>query len=545
MISGGSMNSKKIYLFLTLFYTTSIMPAHWQPLQEESLNPELSLELTMAKNMCLSQNERLYDDLLHIIDFTDEHLLYWQETQHTPYSYFFSKGPFKWLWGKKQETEIQDHITILQRCQSWAAHHLGQVAQLTNKLNNVTNDDEIKPLIFQTISFAKNYLAPNKTQLSLEQTITIQELTDLLNKNVQHLQDAKDQMWTMLEAHKKPGHVTRNWLYYSLGGIVAFAAGKYLHSNPDKPAEWYTSGKVGIEKFTENHILSPLIKIRDLIFAQTQDPSSASLNCNTEDEIKNLEDSIFNSASDYLAKYHHIKDQELVTEANKAVKGTSEIIIKDFQIKLGTMPITGEYNGKLGISDLKFAWHYFNDKREEAGERLAEIAKIKLGPDEQMAHLLALWGLRYDLMLKAILSDISKIFQANRLNFELLMTIPAAVLLYTSYKTTKAVAHWCMPKYNYFLPVKNLLRSIGQLLNRYNNPTVHMGPEQEGYILYWTYKLSQYVAYMPHSAQKYFAEDIQELASPNLQINQKLEIWNRMYKTYDFLTPLQGNLGTH
>ncbi len=219
-----------------LFFVLSASSASWTQWQSptEEINTEnLSLELDMAKTMCLSQNERLYNDLVHIIDFTDQHLSYWQEIQHNPNAYFFSKGPFKWLWGKKQEQEIHDHITILQRCQSWAAFHLGHVAHLSDQLKKASTDEKIKPLIFQAISFVKNYLNTNKKQLTLEQTITIEELTALLQKNIRHLQDAKKSMMHMLQQHKKPGHVTRNWLYYTTATVLAAMAGNYLYHNPE------------------------------------------------------------------------------------------------------------------------------------------------------------------------------------------------------------------------------------------------------------------------------------------------------------------------
>lgn len=530
------MNKPAFFLlfFLIFLELSAFVPNNSEVTTQESI----SLELTLAKDMCISQNTHITTDLLEILDFADDHLNYWRLAQSQPYTYFLSKGPIKWLYGSSQEKELKEHIKALEQCQSWAAKQLGQIADISYKLQQAPSDKEIKPLLFTSIHFAKNYLVQTK-QSTDEQTVTIKELTGLLANNVEELTLTKNEIFSYLQRHKKPNHFVRNWLYYSTLAAIAALSSNYVYNNPEKPFEWAEKAKNGLELFVRNHIMSPIKKIYTLIFSQIHETESTSLALHSDDEIKKLEHCILHDAREYLQKYHSLSGSELESEAHKAVSGTCEKLIRDFKIKLGTKPIVGAYDGKLGIGDIQLAIDYLSNNRDGAGERFAEMTKIKIGTDEQMSDLIAIWGLRYDLMIKAILSNISKIFQANKLNFELLMIIPAALTMYGSYKTTNYLAHLCIPKYTFYKPVKTILRSIGQLLNRYNSPSMNMGPEQEGTLLFLTYKLKKYVTCMPHEIQGYFSEDIQELACPELLVYQKLEIWNRMYKTYDFLSPVQ------
>ncbi len=128
----------------------------------------------------------------------------------------------------------------------------------------------------------------------------------------------------------------------------------------------------------------------------------------------------------------------------------------------------------------------------------------------------------------------------ERLQLTFAMASAAPIILLAQY-TTKGIfkaASFFKPKPYEFEIIKNYLREIQRVLNRYNvqQPPV-MRFEDQGLLCYYLYRLRTEMKHVPKDIVYAFDADLQELESYEFEVQQKIGTVNRMLFSYNFLTP--------
>lgn len=432
-------------------------------------NPEVT-ELIEKFNFCL----------ISAIDQLYPHLYYW-----------------KHCCFKNSSTSLQPHafthINALEQEIAKNTYYLGYIRHIENQNNNKPSQTTRKEYLHK-IAVIMNLCLTSCPPSSLEEKSAEEVDQKIINSillTMQKNMDAYPQaIFEQTKPHHKPNHITRHWLGYSAGTLCTIGACVYMHQNKEALKTCLQETQKSTTNFFINYAYKPLKKMVNIFYDK-----------NDSESIKASEEGIERMLRDYYHDNHAIMSPEAIEQ-------------------------------KV---------HQAVEKRELPEELIAECAKEMpniltnlLIPNSKLTRY---YGKGQYIRIKAIQFEIFilrfiDLFQAHRLSIEFLLTIPAIALLYGSYKISQGVYTKIAPHNRMYNLIKKTLLTLEHLMNNNNNPAAPLNFSAQGQAYYLIYKLRTHAHYITSSERLNFLEDLAELESPNLLIDQKLLTVNRMYRTY-------------
>ncbi len=127
------------------------------------------------------------------------------------------------------------------------------------------------------------------------------------------------------------------------------------------------------------------------------------------------------------------------------------------------------------------------------------------------------------------------IIKNNQINMYLATIVPVLLGSYVLYSSTfKAYDHYVKHK-NWYLPMRYIIRSIDQLVNKVARSCQEHSFMDDGKLYMLVQQLKGYIVCLSNEELFLMNSDINELLSFDLNYGQKKGVIDRMYKTYEFL----------
>lgn len=416
--------------------------------------------------------------LINTIDQLYPHLTYWKN-QHALMTSSAS-----------QQEDTAEHINALEEEIDRNAHFLGYLNDISSQCSNTSNQEELPEKAYKTaklmdscLTFCPQHMQEEFTASAHEETLqTI--LMSIKNKMEYYTQTALERT----KLHHKPEHFARHWLGYTFGTLCTLGAIAYAYNNKEDLVTLIGNTHRAAKYFFSNYAYEPVKNAINIFFGKNQPES-----------IKLAEEKIGNMLKDYYQDNHRDMSPETVKrqiqDAIKSRKLPSELA-EEFTREMRSI------RTNLWIPNNRFT-QYYGNRGEFPRIFVIEFYIDKLRTIDDMLQL-----------LKA----------ASSLAF-----------IYCSYKISKAISHKITPQQIFYKSIKRALLKIEQILNNHNNASTYINYSSQGQLYYWLYKLRADADQVPDKKRSNFLEDLKELEASDLQVNQKLSVINRMYRTYSFL----------
>jgi len=284
--------------------------------------------------------------------------------------------------------------------------------------------------------------------------------------------------------YEAPSHISRHCVKYTIGAACAAGALVYCNQNREALASFASNAKEATSRFIRDYAYKPLKNSYDIIFN------------NSADAVGYHEKTLRELLGNYYA--YNCKGKPAAE-----VQQTVDQCIKSLELPKDVQAHFVEQSKSP-------AWNTIMSRR--LGGQFVSLNQILL-------HLE---------LLRA-----QNIHQGQKLNLELLVAIPTAVVGYGAYRITKGAYSYLAEK-NYE-PIKQNMLRIERLLNQFNNDKQTITDTAKGKIIYAVHQLTRVEHLIPVEQRESFFADLAELYAPSFSIKQKLRTIDRMYRTYNFL----------
>lgn len=454
---------------------------------------------TLQTILCKTSVQKLQNSLVAVLDELYDHLHYWQQAQFRSFGYFIEKGPYKWLFGKKQDDDIQSKIALLEHEITRNASYLGKLKELENQFDSPKFKNDID-LAVATIDQCLNF-----TEIDDTTSISPAYQRELLvfRDYQEGIRKYKKRALRLVKTARKPSHVSRHWLSYSVATISALAGFIYYTKNKDKIATWIQDGKQASKNFFTDYIKNPAKNSLDIVYRKKEDKPLISPDaCKIDKKI--LEKELWDYYNDNYSKMPKEKVKANIEEAVQSNTLPSEVM-NDYTKQMKN-PTWNALSPRGQIVRLFI---------------LAQFQPLKIRVNEGFQ--------KFD-----------RLFKANELNFELLVGLPASLLIglacYSSYKCLQTCYRFISPQKNLlFKPIKKALIALETIFNDHNGDVKKMNYTTHGQCYYWLSKLKKACYVIPLEERPLFIADLIDLESSVFTVSQKLATVQRMYRAYDFL----------
>ncbi|KAL9643436.1 hypothetical protein ABK040_010051 [Willaertia magna] len=299
-----------------------------------------------------------------------------------------------------------------------------------------------------------------------------------------------------LNTFKKPNHFQRNWIRYSLLLSAGSIVGYYSYKNINNIIEISVDSYKSLKRFIQNSILEPIYNIYSIIHYDEHKHQLASKD-DLEVSVKSLERMVTDFIND---NDKSIPSSKLAEYVELAKKGDISVVMETYEKELKS-PIVNTVFGNL------------------ARCLLIQIQKQKVAIEQSMI-------------------SIDSLMKQNELNVELIACIPGLLvftLIYVQFNRLKKETDYS----KITSPMARHFSQIERVLNRnLTRPTLTL-PDY-GYI----YLYSQRIKHLSKNFTKFienrvlfgdFEQDVEELNATNLNPQQKMNVMNRVWRTYKFL----------
>ncbi|MGB8467744.1 MAG: hypothetical protein WCE21_01965 [Candidatus Babeliales bacterium] len=500
-------------------------------------------QLDKAFSTLTNQVRIVHTLMLQTVDACHLHLQYWYQQHAHPLYYFIRKGPTKWFRGEAQEIEIQSHIDALKQAIELYGSHLGHMCTTTPRLQHSNDLGELITTMYMVAADINALLKMKMpSDKSAPVSISLQTISDLVKENQELLLQAPQLEKKLLSRHKKPDHLTRNWLLYSGLTVAGLYALYYYHNHTNAVDTFARDTKSSTATFIETHVKKPLREIWDTFYGKQSEikapdntqklPVERSISNEALDAYKDIQqDSLLEWLRD---KHPEIDPNQARTIVDDAMKNNMLPIIiqKDKRELLGR---------KMGTDPVIVRVPYL-------GIPIANVDGKKYNPHFRMIDMLL--G-DYNLFLKKFIKkyddvctpllplieknakDADRLMKANKINFQLMLTLPAIVVMGGLTYVGKTAGSWYTN--SLYKPLREGLLNIEVLLNRYNRPGLALDTYAAGLIHYWVFKLSNFGYLVKPSLKQNYLRDLAELDNHEYTVTQKMNTVTRMYRTYSFL----------
>lgn len=490
-------------LLITLLFHTFFLP-FWQNCGNADFilfRSKSPTSLEARIEVCKETMETLQHNILAVMDNLYENRAYWQQAQFRPIGYYLEKNPKKWFAKKDQHDEIQENLNSINQSLLHNAECLGYVQDMQFKLSvEHLQPNEYEKIIRDLTAKLKPFLDHQRKAVISD--FTEYELDALLVSNLKKASNYKKSMLKRLQVIQKPDHFKRNWLAYSIGSVAAFIGLSVYLKNQQSVGAKIDLAKKASNNFIRTYIKNPIKNSIDIIYGKDK---TADIQI-SEQGIAEREQSL---REEFFMYY-----KENTNENETAIKQIAEDAVRDRKLPKDMQERADQESRRIVQNLLFNKWG-----------KIGNILYLKAGILELIAN--------------DRLKIVDRLFKTNKLNFELLVALPATAAIacvgYLSYKGAKGLYHTLFSKQKlYFMPLKKALITLESLLNA-NQHEQSLNYAIQGQLYYWIQKLYQSIKTVPLDQRYEFEQDLQELSCPDFTTTQKLSTLHRMFKAYTFL----------
>ncbi|HLJ30801.1 MAG TPA: hypothetical protein VKU36_00025 [Candidatus Babeliales bacterium] len=245
-----------------------------------------ALLLVCAQVFCNDIRNQLLT-ALHDIDLC---IIYWRYQQQHQLSYFFHKSPAKWIMGKSQVQEISYNIKRLEQKQKELYTFLGA---LTGHIHSFTDHEPMCEDCYTWMEELFTHMAPifSSTHYDSDGT-TFDDLAAQLNIHIKQVGALKSTVLKPIAFAKKPRHLVRNWIPYTVALAAAGYALHYYGNNYADLNKVLNAHFIALGTSWKKFVVTPTKDIWDTIFGKEdiQDQTNPDLERSISDFAKDLKE---------------------------------------------------------------------------------------------------------------------------------------------------------------------------------------------------------------------------------------------------------------
>lgn len=338
------------------------------------------------------------------------------------------------------------------------------------------------------------------SRLNAERRRTLLELTQNLDQYVKHVTRFHiHEIQDCLYLYQTPGHFARHWVKYSVAVIAAFFATRYVYQHIDEVNSWAINARDAAIRFYHNNVENPLKNMYSVIrydrHQQLLDPVSL------ESSVHSLQ----NMMTDYAMENYKLDSSQLEKIRVQAQRGDLSLIMSEYERELKN-PIRNVIFGDM------------------ARLMLVQLQKQKVD-------------------LERTLVAMDKLLRSNEINFELIALIPA--VLVSLIAVYNILTFRRVQDRRLYQQMRYMLLAVEKILNANNNRAREaLSDESQGLVYMYVYRMGNLMQHkytlLNISEERYdFYEDLKEVDSDEMEIQQRLNTVQRMFRCYSFLALTQ------
>jgi nuclear-control-of-ATPase protein 2 len=328
-------------------------------------------------------------------------------------------------------------------------------------------------------------------------------LLNVLLDTLEYLPKFEITVLEYLQRWRSPGHLQRNWFWYTLGSTVAsYSCIKFLNNRQQIMANMQEARGI-MSNFTYEHVLEPVMKIYHHVFKTLKNRQIET----TSQQLGASRLHLSNMLRAYGMEHQDFTAKEV---ESMAARGDMSIVMKRYEEEV-QKPLRSIGSGGI-VQAL-----------------LIQIQKLKVDTETTMLA-------------------VDQLIEANEINFELAATIPALLVvfpvlnaLYQFWRSKKIP----MFEQKAFYQLRLLLRKIDKVLTNYSNNQTggSLSATGAGYILLHSARIDSLSRGIINGPElRHLREDLADLNSPAYTVAQKRFVIDRMTRTLPLMATASKSL---
>ncbi|MBI2344826.1 hypothetical protein HYV10_02005 [Candidatus Dependentiae bacterium] len=406
------------------------------------------------------------------------------------YEDFYMKQPF---WAKnilynfytvKYQNKITKNLDILYKIENEVAGILGFCLYGLFRLEKLKDEYEIINYIKEISDQFNLLIAPDLIDnQSLEDSYLAYKRLLVMSHNIQeHINSAQ----ITIKQNEKNSFVVDHWFGVSCTTMAIVAAALIYTQHKQTVKSLYDQGKIAIPDFLQEYLVDPLVGIKKVVW---------------DKETKRLEH--VEPFAD-IQKFSDIPDKQDFQK----YEGFSTLLVN---------PILNPFVGTLNATK--------SDLIQTANSWKNDIVEVLNG-----------WKKSSEKTLNKKIDEANDtIIKNNQVNMYLATLGPVLFGTYWLGSSMNNMYDHHIKHKNWYLPMKHIIRSIDQLVNKVARSLDRHNFIDDGKLYILIQNLKEYISCLNNEELFLMHNDIEELLSFDLNYSQKKGIIDRMYKTYDFL----------
>ncbi len=449
---------------------------------QSSIQQALYISAALHMHARLKAESEFLVKTMYVLQLNNQ---YWQKELVCERAPLYKKSIDRWGYSFVYIKNIQARLKHLKTTQDMIALQLGKYRYLLHQFEMIQTIADIKKL-FECIGqdkFFESVSAVSIVHPAIQSAYSFHECAKHVKKFC----------WEACSFTKIPSHIERNKLAYAATLLGALALYMVVTENVGCIKSTYEKVEKNVPLFVDNHIIGPSQEILRIFL---------------------------NEDTAFRPNLENIK----IDEAEELA------LINDLAIKLGvTVEAAKEEYRKILLD----AGHVFRllDPRESHLKNVARAAIFRVA--------LLLLDLKKSINATAgvgqqMLDELHDILDQMKLVISVAALFPAALVSWAGYKSIVGLYELMFKKIFITQPFKETIRSIHTLLNEH----IHLQEKEyraEGYLYFYTQILHIIGEKLSLEQQEIFYEDVLLLQKYEYTYEQKFNIVQRMYATYDFL----------
>lgn len=409
---------------------------------------------------------------------------YWKYEDFYMKQSFFSKNIVYNFYTSKYQNTITEKLLALDLIEDDVAGILGFCLYELSDIKKITREDDLALHLIQTGDrFSQLFNSPESNiQEKRDPAILYAHLVWMHEKLKQHMHVSQATM----KENDKTSYIVDHWFGISCATIVTITALVMYSKHQDKVHALYEQSKTVLPNFLQEYIVNPVVGIKEVVWDQ---------------KTKKLE---------------HVEPFPDIPKFSNIPK-TKDIPMYDGYSTLLVNPVLNPLVN--AINETK------TDLIQTANDWKDDVVKVAND-----------WKNASEKTLNKKIDEANEtIIKNNQVNMYLATLGPVlfgAYWLGSSINTT--YDHHVRHK-NWYLPMKYIIRSIDQLVNKVARSSGEHNFIDDGKLYMLVQHLKGYISCLTGEELFLMHNDIDELLSFDLNYGQKKGVVDRMYKTYEFL----------
>lgn len=504
-------------------------------------SPEASKEYNNKVNIerCIAQIQDFCPTIIDLLTELFSNIDYWKIQKLTPFSYFLSKDPVKWIFRKQEWQKIDMYIEFLEKEEKHNAYYLGQFRKILYE--HTINPDYSEQKLLDIIYILEQCLEHYPCYVAMDKNLSLHEVYKRLDNTALLINKYKFNASYVIANYSKPNHFKRNWLYYFVGTSVAVGLSYFVYQKKNSLKDWAIIARDALKNFWDEHVSSPIANSLEILLRSDRQP----LKTKEGVEAKRIE---LDAATETCVRRLHplLTDEEVQKIIQQVEVDNTAFITQDCDEKIQKISHPDENVEDLNVNSYAHSFINWIEKRIKKGKgQEGEASSIdqfllflrKAPEGRDLVELFNIRLLAKEYALDKGMLEFENQIKANRLNFELAAVLPSALLIYSSYNFVKKIVVKIVWQKTTYQPLKKILRNLHRLYNNHGVYQEELSITDQGFSYYWIDQCRKYAANIDLDNLKMIMEDLEELESLDLKVHQKLNIIQRMYFNYPFLLP--------